>query len=388
MNSQPTYLKFNFPTSWRHGIGLARHAAQFLHEIDCHRPLVLTDSLLVNLKVIDPLFASLDEGKISYSVCDEVTYEPTVDLFDKLVDKLDLQKFDCIIAAGGGSVLDVSKGLALIGTFGGHIRDYAGFDKVPGIPRIKTLTIPTTSGTGSEISDGVILIDEANDTKFLVISKKICPTLALTDPSMTLSMPPQVTAASGVDALVHAVESFISKGANAITETFSSKAVQLIGANLETAYAKGEDIRVREQMQIGATMAMVAGMNAYLGLCHAMAMPLCALYHMPHGQAVGMALAPVLAYNAAVAGDKVGRILIQMGLASQNASAAVDIATALERLQDLMQRIGLGKRLGDYGFEESHMETIVRATLASAQCPPNPRDPSAEDIADLVYRMV
>lgn len=388
MNSQPAYLKFDFPTSWRHGPGLAGQAAQFLREMNCRRPLVLTDSLLVRLKVIDPLFASLDEAKIPYTVCDEVTYEPTVDLFDALVRKLDLQRFDSIIAAGGGSVLDVSKGLALIGAFGGHIRDYSGFDKVPGIPYIKTMAIPTTSGTGSEISDGVVLIDEANDTKFLVISKKICPTMALTDPRMTLSMPPQVTAASGIDALVHAVESFISKGASAVTESFSIKAVELIGRNLETAYANGDDISVREQMQIGATMAMVAGMNAYLGLCHAMAMPLCALYHMPHGQAVGMALAPVLAYNSAVAGPKVAQILAQMGLSTQNQSTEADIPAALERLQDLLERIGLGRRLGDYSFQESHIDTIVQATLASAQRPTNPRNPTNEDIADLVHSMV
>lgn len=212
--------------------------------------------------------------------------------------------------------------------------------------------------------------------------------MALTDPRMTLSMPPQVTAASGIDALVHAVESFISKGASAVTESFSIKAVELIGRNLETAYANGDDISVREQMQIGATMAMVAGMNAYLGLCHAMAMPLCALYHMPHGQAVGMALAPVLAYNSAVAGPKVAQILAQMGLSTQNQSTEADIPAALERLQDLLERIGLGRRLGDYSFQESHIDTIVQATLASAQRPTNPRNPTNEDIADLVHSMV
>ncbi len=111
-----------------------------------------------------------------------MNYEPTVDLFDTLVAQLDLKRFDVIVAVGGGSVLDVAKGLAVIGSFGGHIRDYAGVDKVPGVPSIKVVTVPTTSGTGSEISDGVVLIDEARHTKFLVISQKICPTVALTDP--------------------------------------------------------------------------------------------------------------------------------------------------------------------------------------------------------------
>lgn len=387
-NPITSHVKFDFPTSWRHGIGLAGQTAHFVRELNCRHPLVLTDSLLVRLKVIDPIFASLDSEGIQYGVCDEVTYEPTVDLFENLTRNLDLQSFDLIIAAGGGSVIDVAKGLALVGTFGGHIRDYAGFEKVPGPPGIKTLAVPTTSGTGSEISDGVVLIDEAHDTKFLVISKKICPTLALTDPKMTLSMPPSVTATSGVDALVHATESYISKGASPVTEAFALKAVELIGQNLPGAYRNGEDISIREQMQIGATMAMVAGMNSYLGLCHALAMPLCALYHMPHGHAVGMALRPVLTYNSDVAGAKVAHVLDHMGFSPKEARTKAGLVEVLEQLDGFLAQIGLGARLGEFGFKESHMDTIVQATLASAQRPTNPRDPSAEDIAGIVHDMV
>ena len=155
---------------------------------------------------------SLEAGNIHHTICDQVNMEPTVALFESIVAEYDLQRFDAIIAAGGGSVLDTAKALAVAHSFGGDIRDYAGFDKVPGIPRIPVLAVPTTSGTGSEVSDGSVLIDEENNTKFLVISKKICPTDAITDPEMTLSMPPMVTALSGTDALVHATESYISKG--------------------------------------------------------------------------------------------------------------------------------------------------------------------------------
>lgn len=388
INPITSLVKFDFPTSWRHGIGLAGQTAQFVRQLNCHHPLILTDSLLVRLKVIDPILASLDGDGIEYEVCDAVTYEPTVDLFETLTRNLDLQRFDLIIAAGGGSVIDVAKGLALVGTFGGHIRDYAGFDKVPAPPGIKTMAVPTTSGTGSEISDGVVLIDEAHDTKFLVISKKICPTMALTDPKMTLSMPPTVTAASGVDALVHATESYISKGASPVTEIFALKAVELIGHNLLGAYRNGEDIWVREQMQIGATMAMAAGMNSYLGLCHALAMPLCALYHMPHGHAVGMALRPVLAYNSVIAGTKVAHVLDHMGFSPEVNRTKAGLAEELAQLEGFLVQLGLGARLGEFGFQESHMGTIVQATLASAQRPTNPRDPSAEDIAGIVHDMV
>ncbi len=135
---------------------------------------------------------------------------------------------------------------------------------------------------------------------------------------------------------------------------------------------------LREKMQIGATMAMTAGMNSKLGLCHAMAMPLCALYHMPHGQAVGMALPVVLAYNAPVAKAKINRIFKAMGF----------VGDGFQQLETLLTQIGLSARLSDFGFKEAHLRTIVEETLNSAQRPTNPRDPTPEDIASIVHQLV
>ena len=369
---------FDFPTTWRHGVGLAGRTGEVVAQLGCRNPLVLTDQLLVSLGVVEPVLASLREAGIEYTICDAVNYEPTVALFDSLVSQLDLKKFDVIVAVGGGSVLDVAKGLAVIGSFGGRIRDYAGVNKVPGVPSIKTVAVPTTSGTGSEISDGVVLIDEDRHTKFLVISHKICTTAALTDPSMTMSMPPRVTAASGTDALVHATESYISKNAGPASEMFALRAIELLSRNIAAACKDGQDLALREKMQIGATMAMTGGMNSKLGLCHALAMPLCALYHMPHGQAVGMALPVVLAYNAPAVGPKIEAIFKAMGFAGDGYA----------QLQALLAEIGIAGRLGDMGFQEAHVPTIVAETMDSAQRPTNPRDPSPEDIAAIVHRMV
>ncbi len=369
---------FDFPTSWRHGRGLASRSGEMLGRLGCRRPLVLTDESLLSLGVVEPVLASLGEAAIAYTVCDAVNYEPTVDLFDSIVARLDLKGFDAIVAVGGGSVIDVAKGLAVIGSFGGHIRDYAGFDKMPGVPSIKVVAIPTTSGTGSEISDGVVLIDEARQTKFLVISHKICPTVALTDPTMTVSMPRQITARSGTDALVHATESYISKGASPASELFALRAIELLARNIAAACDNGEDLDLREKMQIGATMAMTAAMNSKAGLCHALAMPLCALYHMPHGQAVGMALPVVLAYNAPAVGDKIDRIFQAMGFGDDGFS----------QLEGLLTQLGVSARLADSGFQEEHMPTIVQETMNSAQRPPNPREPTPEDIAAIARRMV
>jgi alcohol dehydrogenase len=377
MSDNEPIVAFDFPTSWRHGRGQARRAGAVLRQLGCHDPLVLTDKLLLSLGVVQPVLDSLEEAGIEYTICDAVNYEPTVALFDSLVADLDLESFDAIVAVGGGSVLDVAKGLCVVGSFGGHVRDYAGVDKVPAVPSIKLVTVPTTSGTGSEISDGVVLIDEERHTKFLVISHRICATVALTDPLMTVSMPPKVTAISGTDALVHATESYISRFAGPASELFSLRGIELVGRNLAAACENGQDLDLREKMQIGATMAMTGGMNAKAGLCHALAMPLCALYHMPHGQAVGMALPVVLAYNAPAVPAKMPAVFAAMGFGGEG----------FAQLEALLTKIGVSARLRDFGFKESDMPTIVAETLNSAQCPPNPRDPTPEDVAAIVHQM-
>lgn len=388
MNQKDFAMKFNFPTSWHHGRGLAADSGRLLKDLGCKTTLVVTDKLLVDLRVLKPVTTSLDASNISYTICDEVTIEPTVSLFEDIVNKLDLKTFDSVIAVGGGSVIDVAKGLSIIAKFGGSIRDYAGYDKVPGHPDWKSIMIPTTSGTGSEVSEGTIFIDESLQSKILVLSLKICPTIALTDPEMVKTMPPNVTVNSGIDALVHAIESYTSIDASALTEPISLRAIELISEGLKPAYRNGDDLDAREAMQIGATMAMVAGMNAHMGLCHSMAMPLCALYRMPHGQAVGMALSPVMAFNSEVVKQKVIDIFKVMGFADGATEEDVLTEECYQKLEDFLKEIGIAAKLSDFGYQDEHMETIVQGTMNSVQRPFNPRMPSNEDIAGIVRRII
>jgi alcohol dehydrogenase len=311
-----------------------------------------------------------------------------VTLFENLVDKFDLKKFDSVLAVGGGSVIDVAKALAIVAQFGGHIRDYSGLNKVPAPLERKIIAVPTTAGTGSEISDGTVFIDESIQSKFLVLSTFICPTIAITDPELTISMPPEITATSGVDALTHGIESYVSKDASVATMLFSIKAVELISSGLKTAYHNGKNIDARETVQVGATMAMVAGMNAHMGLCHAMVMPICALYHMPHGQACGMVLPHVLAYNAEVAGEKVVDIFRAMGMIDGKGKDNALQNAPYQMLNSMLEEIRIAARLRDFGYKDDHMEIIVQETFNSVQCQFNPRKPSEEDIVRIVKKLV
>jgi alcohol dehydrogenase class IV len=381
-------IKFDFPTSWRHGRGLAAESGGILQDLGCKKTLLITDKMLLKLEVVRPVIESLKKFKVDYTVCDKVTIEPTVTLIENLIDNLDLKKFDSILAVGGGSVIDVAKALAIVAQFGGHIRDYSGFNKVPAPLERKLIAVPTTAGTGSEISDGSVLIDEAIQSKFLILTNFICPTIAITDPELTILMPPEITANSGVDALTHGIESYVSKDANIVTRLFSIKAIELISSGLKTAYHNGENIDARETVQVGATMAMVAGMNAHMGLCHAMVMPICALYHMPHGQACGMVLPHVLAYNAEVAGEKVIDIFRVMGMIDGKGKDDALNSAPYQMLDSMLEEIRISARLRDFGYVDKHMEIIVQETFNSVQCQFNPREPSEEDIVRIVKKLI
>jgi 1,3-propanediol dehydrogenase len=360
-------LKFDFPTSWHHGRGYASKTGDILRDLGCKQCLLLTDDSLLRLGVVAPVIASLVSCQIAYVLCGEVTAEPTLSFVEKLAGELDLTGCDSVVAVGGGSVIDVAKAVAILAQFGGRIRDFAGLNKVPAPLARKIVAVPTTAGTGSEISDGSALIDEAAQSKFLVLSTRICPAVAITDPELTRSMPPGVTANSGVDALTHAIESYVSRDASVATEVFSLRAIDLIGKGLITAYRHGDDLDARETVQVGATLAMVAGMNAHMGLCHAMVMPICALYHMPHGQACGMTLPHVLEFNAAACKSKVADIFKALGVMNKTASDDELKASHYRQFEALLQEVGVRAGLRAYGYRDDHLKTIVQETLASVQ---------------------
>ena len=381
-------INFELPTNWRHGLGRVSQIADILKESGCKKPLLMTDKLLMSLGVVKPVTDSLSKAGIPVTVCDEVTKEPTVALFDKLSRDLDLKSFDSVIAVGGGSTIDVSKGLTILSKFGGSITKYDGFDKFPSKPDMKIFAIPTTAGTGSEVSDGVVVIDEQRNTKFVIISRHLRPEIALTDPEMTRSMPPKVTACTGIDALMHAIEAYLSIKANMVTDMFALKAIALIAEGLVPAFKDGNDIGNREKMQLGATMAMVAASNTHVGMIHSMDGPICALYHIPHGQAVGLVAPAVLKFNAGVLPDKVANIYRTMKFVDPKTDngKAIDIGT--EKLTDLLDQVGLLLKLKDIGYEEKHLDNIVKETLKSAQLLTNPRQPSEKDIEEVLRQII
>jgi alcohol dehydrogenase class IV len=381
MSSRIDKMKFSFnlPTSWVHGIGLSSEIDSFLKDLGVKCPVIITDKRLVNVGVLEPIYNSLKKADINYTIIDEVTSEPTVKFFDLLSKKLKEMDFDSFIAVGGGSVMDVAKGLRIIAEFGGSIRDYAGLNKISGKIEYPLIAIPTTSGTGSEVSVGAVFIDEENKTKFAVVDVNNCPTLALTDPELTTTMPPSITAITGIDALVHAAESYVSRQANPVTEPIALQAINLIGNSIEKAVSNGNDIKARECMQLGSTLAMISASNAQLGLCHALGMPLCAIYGMPHGQAVGMVLPYVLELNKSTVPDKIKNIFSQLNY--------TDKENNFTKIEELINKMGIFSPLSKYGFNENQIPNIVKGTLNSFQTPNNPSEVTEQDVINIINKI-
>ena len=376
-------INFNLPTHWLHGQGYASKVGEILKQKNAKRPLVLTDNILIKLGTINPVLKSLEDNGFKYVICDKFNAEPTVTHFDTVAKELDLKQFDSVVAVGGGSIIDAAKAFSIVAKFGGSIRQYAGKDKIPSRSDWINICIPTTAGTGSEVSDGAVFIDEEANTKFIMMSKFVCPNIAITDPELTRTMPASVTAYSGVDALVHAIESYTSRFADTVSELFALQAIAYISKYLPIAYKDGNNMEARSAMQKGATMAMISASNAYCGLCHSMAMPLCGLFHMIHGQGCGMSLPFVLRYNSAMTPQKVQTVLKTMNMWDASLTEADAMEQGFVKLEKFLNDLGIITKLSHFKCTEKDLDHIAKATLESVQCAPNPRTPNHAEIVEL-----
>ena len=246
------------------------------------RTFIVTDPGIVQSGILEKVTAALKSDKISFGVFDKVESDPRIEIVAQTLAQLQQQKYDSVIGLGGGSSLDIAKLVSVMAKNSGKISDYFGIDLVPH-PGLPLILVPTTAGTGSEVTPIAILSDEAEHLKKGVVSAHLFPKVALLDPLLTLGLPSAVTASTGMDALIHAIEAFTSINANDLTDHFAFKAIQLIYGNIRTAYARGEDVNARFNMLEGSLVAGLAFANAGVTAVHAFAYPLGGEFHVPHG---------------------------------------------------------------------------------------------------------
>lgn len=329
------------------------------------------------LKAVD----HLKENNIEVLIFDEVESDPSVYTVRKGREKAKKQRIDLIIALGGGSALDAAKGISAMCTNPGDITDYE--KKALTNAGLPIIAIPTTAGTGSEISKYTVITDTERKVKMLIGGEAIIPKVAILDPSLTVMMPKHVTAATGMDALTHAIEAYISKVSQPMTDLYALKAIELISKNLPKAVLDGENIDARQNMLIGQMYAGFAFSNASVALVHAMARPLGAYFDVPHGLANALLLPKVMEFNRPACKEKLLKVAIAMGETVDGLSENEGSSKAVKAINQLFLETGLPKTLKEVGVLRESIQDLAKDAIQSGSVLFNPRKPSLEEIVTI-----
>ena len=355
------------------------------------RLLVVTDATILTLGLAQPAIASLQAAGADITVFGEVEADPSLDTLLNAVGVARENSVNHVLGFGGGSSLEVAKLVALLAGSNENLDDAWGVGNARG-PRLKLTLVPTTAGTGSEVTP-VSIITVGSNEKRGVSSPLILPDVALLDPDLTLGLPPHVTAATGIDAMVHAIEAYASKNANnnPLSRALAVEALRLLGANIETAVFQGRDKAARSAMLLGSMLAGQAFANSPVAAVHALAYPIGGTFHVPHGLSNALVLPHVLRYNAA---DSMNGAATHYAALAPHAFAGIDVSGGAERicnrfidrLAGLSAQLGLQTRLRDVGIGEGDLPVMAADAMKQGRLlVNNPRDVTEADALS-IYR--
>ena len=381
--------KIVLPRVLQIGAGASSEVGPILKSLGLNNPLIVTDKVMVLLGYIESLQKSLVESEINADVFDDTVPEPTVASIQAGVKQVRNGNYDCVIALGGGSPIDSAKAIAILGKYGGEMRDYK-FPRIVDEPGLPVIAIPTTAGTGSEVTRVTIISDEITDEKMMCLGTGFMPTVALVDYELSISVPARTTADTGIDAMTHAIEAYVSKKASAYTDTQAIAAMKLIGPNLRKVYQNGGDRDAREQMMLGSTLAGAAFSNASVALVHGMSRPIGAAYHVPHGLSNAMLLPAVTEFSIPAAPERYADCARAIGVANESDNTEVANNKLMAELYALNKELQVPSP-EEFGIEREHffnnMQTMAEQALASGSPANNPRAPNAEEIIELYKKL-
>src|SRR5690242_4263310 len=352
-------------------------------------PLVVTDPYIARCGTVDRATGLLDKAQIPFTVFSDTVSDPTTEVIDTGVAILRDGDFDSLVAIGGGSSIDTAKGMSVLHANGGRMRDW----KVPNdIPKIglPIIAIPTTAGTGSEVTRFTVVTDTETDEKMLIAGLACCPAAAIVDYELTLSMPYRLTADTGIDSLTHAIEAYVSRRASPFTDGLAKNAMGLIARQIRSACAEPDNRAAREAMMLGATTAGMAFSNASVALVHGMSRPIGAFFHVPHGLSNAMLLPEITAFSAPAALERYADCARVMGVAEEGEGSQAAVARLLDELRRLNEDLRVPTPrvwgINAQRYEEL-LPLMASQALASGSPGNNPRVPTSEEIIDL-YRSV
>jgi len=380
---EPTRIfRYEIPTAIEFGAGAARQIAEHVKALGGTKALIVGDPGVVQAGVAARLIEPLQAAGIPHALFSEIEADPDIASVEKGTALAKAEGCDLVIGVGGGSSLDTAKAIGIMLTNEGHIRDYVGINKVTR-PAAPVIAVPTTAGTGSEVTIWSVLSDKKEKVKLSVGSPYNCPTLALCDPELTITLPPHITAATGMDALTHALESYVNKATQPISEGMSVQAMKMIARSLRLAVVQGENVRARSDMLMASLIAAMAFNSTRLGLAHALALPLGAHFKIPHGTVNAILLPEVMQFNLIGNVEKYAEIAAIFGEKVESLSAREAAERSVAAIRQLKNDVGITQTLSDYGVREEHLDMIAEEAMLSGNVAVNPRKPTLEDLKQI-----
>ena len=367
-------------------IGVTARIAELCHSLNITRPLIVTDKGIVDLGLIAPIANAFNNAQMQYWCFDKVVADPPEAIVIEAVDYAKQAKVDGVIGLGGGSSLDTAKLVALLSNSEESIADIYGVDNIKG-KRLPLILIPTTAGTGSEVTP-ISIVTTGETTKAGIVSAELLPDIALLDASLTVSLPPHITAATGIDAMVHAIEAFTSViKKNVLSDMLAKSALDLLSKNIVEATFNGENLQARQAMLLGSCLAGQAFANAPVGAVHALAYPLGGQFHIAHGLSNALVLPHVMSFNKSHCADLYAQLAVHIVPELDN-DADIEKTTAhlIHYLHELIAKLQLPQSLAELGIEEKHIDSLASDALEQKRLLiNNPKAVSIED-AKQIYR--
>ncbi|MBU4565974.1 MAG: iron-containing alcohol dehydrogenase [Desulfarculus sp.] len=363
--------------------GAIAQAGPEAKKLGAKKVMVVTDAGVMKAGLADTVRDSLSAAGLEVGVFDGILPEPPARVIDQCAEVFRKGGYDLCLGLGGGSSLDSAKIVSNLAANPGSVLEYVGMDMLPkkGTP---LMLVPTTAGTGSEATRVMVLTDESDNTKKVVFSDYLLPDVSILDPELTLSVPPSVTADTGLDALVHAIETHVSVNATPYSDILSLQAIAMIARHLPQAYAKGGNLLPRYNMLLAANLSGSAFASGGLGAVHGLAYVLGTEYHMAHGRSNAIMLPHVMAFNLSGNLEKFAGIAEAMGEDITGLSPYEAAALSVEAVYSLMEAVNLSARLTDYGVSRDDLPKLVKGGMAQARLfVPNPRDLTEADVEQI-----
>jgi alcohol dehydrogenase len=380
------FFEFGLRARVQYKAGLARELGSLAQELAAERVFIVADKGVVAAGLLEPVLAGIEGFAEVVGIYDNVPPNSSLATVNEATEAARAARADLLIALGGGSPIDTAKGMRILLTLGGEIPQYEGYNTIIQ-PLTPMIAVPTTAGTGSEVTVVAVIKDEDENRKISLASRYLMPDIAVLDPELTLTLPPRLTAATGMDALSHAIEAYVSTENNPFSDSLALASIDVIANHLRDAVHEGSNLEARSQMLLASCMAGVACSNSWFGVVHAISHAIGAHYPVHHGTLNSIILPYGMEFNAPVVPERYVRIARAMGVNAGGRSDEEVIADGISAVKNLAADCGLPLRLRDVEIPESALPELAALSRVEAAMFWNPRDATEEDLLNLLRQM-